>query len=171
MQQLDFEFVLFASSLIDYDYIMALIADNMNKSPKKQKMTKSQIISLLSSSSNLMDEQEDLTEYINSLDWESGQDEKSLRDGYEKFKTDKNEKIVYYISDKYGLKKNDLVAFIENILTRMIFDGEKLTDLMETLDLGWKERREKELALMEDLIPLLKKQTQGRVISGLEAYE
>ena len=118
-----------------------------------------------------MDEQEDLTEYINSLDWESGQDEKSLRDGYEKFKTDKNEKIVYYISDKYGLKKNDLVAFIENILTRMIFDGEKLTDLMETLDLGWKERREKELALMEDLIPLLKKQTQGRVISGLEAYE
>ena len=53
----------------------------------------------------------------------------------------------------------------------MIFDGEKLTDLMETLDLGWKERREKELALMEDLIPLLKKQTQGRVISGLEAYE
>ena len=171
LQQLDFEFVLFASSLIDYDYIMALIADNMNKSPKKQKMTKSQIISLLSSSSNLMDEQEDLTEYINSLDWESGQDEKSLRDGYEKFKTDKNEKIVYYISDKYGLKKNDLVAFIENILTRMIFDGEKLTDLMETLDLGWKERREKELALMEDLIPLLKKQTQGRVISGLEAYE
>ena len=33
VQQLDFEFVLFASLLIDYDYIMALIADNMQKKP------------------------------------------------------------------------------------------------------------------------------------------
>jgi len=35
--------------------------------------------------------------------------------------------------------------------------GEQLTDLMEPLDLGWRERREKELALMDDLVPLLKK--------------
>jgi REP element-mobilizing transposase RayT len=36
----------------------------------------------------------------------------------------------------------------------MIFDGEQLTDLMEPLDLGWRERREKELALMDDPVPL-----------------
>ena len=53
----------------------------------------------------------------------------------------------------------------------MIFDGEKLTDLLEPLDLTWKERRLKELALMEDLVPQLKKIAAGRDISGLAAYE
>ncbi len=53
----------------------------------------------------------------------------------------------------------------------MIFDGEQLTDLMEPLGLGWRERREKELALMDDLVPLLNKRAQGREISGLSAYE
>ena len=53
----------------------------------------------------------------------------------------------------------------------MIFDGEKLTDLLEPLDLSWKERRLKELALMEDLVPLLKKLAKGKEISGLKAYE
>jgi len=56
-------------------------------------------------------------------------------------------------------------------MSRMIFDGEKLTDLLEPLDLGWKERKDKELALMEDLVPQLRKLAQGREISGLGAYE
>jgi len=54
---------------------------------------------------------------------------------------------------------------------RMIFDGEQLTDLMEPLELGWRERREKELALMDALVSLLKKRAAGRTISGLNAYE
>lgn len=49
-------------------------------------MTKAQIINLLCSSSNLMDEQEDLTEYIKSLDWNNGQDIQSLHDGYNAFR-------------------------------------------------------------------------------------
>ena len=53
----------------------------------------------------------------------------------------------------------------------MIFDGEKLNDLLAPLELGWKARTQKELALMEDLIPLLKKRSNGRDISGLNAYE
>lgn len=53
----------------------------------------------------------------------------------------------------------------------MIFDGEQLTDLMAPLGLGWKQRRESELALMEDLVPLLKRRAAGREISGLNAYE
>jgi type I restriction enzyme R subunit len=39
------------------------------------------------------------------------------------------------------------------------------------LELSWKSRTQKELELMEDLIPLLKKIAQGREISGLAAYE
>lgn len=171
IQQLDFEFVLFASAVIDYDYIMNLIADSTQKKPAKQKMTKAQVISILSANANLMDEQEDLTEYINGLDWESGQDVNVLSKGYETFKIEKNDKELTAIAHKHGLQTADLKAFVEKIMSRMIFDGEKLTDLLEPLELGWKERRVKELALMEELVPQLKKIAQGREISGLAAYE
>ena len=50
-------------------------------------------------------------------------------------------------------------------------DGERLTDLMASLDLGWKERRTRELALMTDLVPLLKQRANGQRISGLSGYE
>lgn len=153
IQELDFEFVLFASAIIDYDYIMNLIADSTQMKPSKQKMTKAQVISLLSSNANLMDEQEDLTEYINGLDWNNGQDVNTLRNGYETFKVEKNEKELATIARKHGLQTADLKAFVSNIMSRMIFDGEKLTDLLEPLELSWKARRLKELALMEDLVP------------------
>ncbi|MCC7319078.1 MAG: type I restriction endonuclease subunit R, partial [Bacteroidales bacterium] len=171
LKQLDFEFVLFASAVIDYDYIMNLIADSTQNKPAKQKMTKAQVISLLSSNANLMDEQEDLTEYINSLDWNSGQDVETLRKGYNSFKDDKYNKELADIARQHGLQTADLKNFVETIMSRMIFDGEKLTDLLEPLELSWKERRVKELALMADLVPQLKKLAQGREISGLAAYE
>ncbi|MGI5820472.1 MAG: type I restriction endonuclease subunit R [Bacteroidales bacterium] len=171
IQQLDFEFILFASTIIDYDYIMKLIADNTQKKPSKEKMTKAQVISLLSANSNLMEEQEDLTEYISSLDWNSGQDMESLQKGYDRFKEEKYNRELAEIANKNGLETAVLKTFVEQILNRMIFDGEKLTDLLEPLGLRWKERKAKELALMEDLVPLLKKQAQGEEISGLAAYE
>jgi type I restriction enzyme R subunit len=134
-------------------------------------MTKTQVISLLSSNANMMDEQEDLTEYINSLDWNSGQDVESLGKGYDTFKDDKYNKELADIAHKHGLPTATLKTFVEGIMGRMIFDGEKLTDLLEPLELGWKQRRIKELALMEDLVPQLKKLAQGAEISGLAAYE
>lgn len=171
IQQLDFEFVLFASAVIDYDYIMNLIADSTQRKPGKQKMSKEQVKSILRSNSNLMDEEEDLSEYIDSLDWNKGQTEPELRKGFEKFKDDKYNAELAKIANDHGLPTADLKAFVENILSRMIFDGEKLTDLLEPLELSWKERRVKELALMADLVPQLKKLAQGREISGLAAYE
>lgn len=171
IQQLDFEFVLFASAVIDYDYIMKLIADSTQKKPAKQKMTKAQVISLMSSNANLMDEQEDLTEYINSLDWNSGKDVETLQKGYDSFKDDKYNKELADIAHKHSLQTTDLKIFVEKILSRMIFDGENLTDLLEPLGLSWKERSKIEEALMKDLVPQLKKFAQGREISGLAAYE
>lgn len=171
IQQLDFEFVLFASAVIDYDYIMNLIADNTQKKPAKEKMTKAQVISLLSANANMMDEQEDLTEYINGLDWNSGQNVDTLTKGYDTFKIEKNEKELAIIAHQHGLQTSDLKPFVDAIMSRMIFDGEKLTDLLEPLELSWKERRVKELALMKDLVPQLKKIAQGREISGLVAYD
>lgn len=171
IQQLDFEFVLFASAVIDYDYIMNLVADSTQKKPAKHKMTKGQIISLLKSNANLMDEEEDLTDYINRVDWSVGQTADELKQNYENFKIEKYNKELAAIAGKNGLQTTALKAFVEGIMSRMIFDGEKLTDLMEPLELGWKQRSKAETTLMNDLVPLLKKLAQGREISGLAAYE
>ncbi len=171
LEQLDFEFVLFASALIDYDYIMSLIARYTGKKSKKQKVTKEQLISLLESTSNLMDEKESMIEYINTLEMNTSLDEEEIKKGYEAFKAKRDNEELENLAIKHGLEIDALKAFVNQILERMIFDGEQLTDLLAPLDLGWKARREKELALMEDLTPLLKKLAKGRDISGLEAYD
>ena len=171
VQQLDFEFVLFASAIIDYDYIMNLMAENLGRKPSKQKMTPSQVISLLKSNSNFMDEEEDLTQFIKQVDWTVGQTVEELKNNFETFKDDKYNKELAKIAHTHGLQTADLKAFVDNIMSRMIFDGEKLTDLLEPLELSWKERRVKELELMEELVPQLKKIAEGREISGLAAYE
>ena len=172
IQQLDFEFVLFASAVIDYDYIMNLIADSTQQKPSKQKMTKRQVISLLKSNANLMDEEEDLTDYIeNHVDWTKPHTADELKQSFETFKVEKYDKELAYIANKHDLQSTDLKIFVEHIMSRMIFDGEKLTGLMEPLELGWKERSKVETDLMQDLVPLLKKLAEGREISGLAAYE
>lgn len=171
IQQLDFEFVLFASAVIDYDYIMNLIAESTQQKPSTQKMTKEQVIRLLCANANLMDEQEDLADYINSLDWTIGHEVDILHKGYDAFKIEKHDKELAKIANEHGLQTIDLKAFVEDIMSRMIFDGEKLTDLMEPLELGWKQRSKVEAALMKDLVKELKKLAQGREISGLAAYE
>ncbi|MDO9047916.1 MAG: DEAD/DEAH box helicase family protein [Methylobacter sp.] len=170
VQQLDFEFVLFASAVIDYDYIMGLIAKSTQKTGK-QKMTRQQLIDLISSSANLMDEREDIIAYINSLQAGEALSEKAIREGYQAFKAAKSAKDLAAIADKHGLQAQALQAFVDGIMSRMIFDGEQLSDLLAPLELGWKARTKAELALMEDLVPMLNKLAQGREISGLAAYE
>lgn len=171
VQQLDFEFVLFASALVDYDYIMALIAKNTQGPPAKQKMTKEQLINMLSSSANLMEDRDDIADYINSLDFSKGQTKESIEKGYRKFKEEKHNKELASIAAKHGLQTATLKTFAEGIVSRAVFDGEQLNDLLAPLGLGWKDRSRKELSLMEDLIPQLKKLAGGREIAGLKAYE
>ena len=93
------------------------------------------------------------------------------RDGYTRFKAEKNAAELVAIATRHHLATVALQTFVDGILQRMIFDGEQLGDLMAPLDLGWKARTQAELALMDDLTPLLRKRAQGRDISGLNAYE
>ena len=171
VQQLDFEFVLFASSLIDYDYIMALIARYSQQTPGKQKMSREQLIGLIQSDAKFMDERDDIADYIGTLEAGKGLDEKTIRAGFERFKAEKHARQLAAIADQHGLERAALQSFVDNILRRMIFDGEQLSDLLAPQGLGWKARTQKELALMEDLIPMLQKLAQGREISGLGVYE
>lgn len=171
VDQLDFEFVLFASAVIDYDYIMSLIARFSQQKPGKQKMSREQLVGLIQSDAKFMDERENIAAYIGTLKAGEGLSEKAIRDGYSRFKTEKEAAELAGIATKHGLATAVLHTFVDSILKRMIFDGEQLTDLMEPLGLSWKARRVKELDLMADLLPLLTKRAGGRDISGLSAYE
>lgn len=171
IDQLDFEFILFASADIDYDYIMNLIARFSGQTPAQQEMSREQLIRLIRADAKFMGEFDEITEYVRTLETGQPLTEEEVRDGYQRFKDERHAAELAAIAGKYGLSNDVLKGFVDAILERMIFDGEQLTDLMETLDLGWRERREKELALMDDLMPLLKKRAGGRTISGLNAYE
>ena len=170
LNQLDFEFVLFASAVIDYDYIMGLITKFSEKAPGKSKMTREQLIGLISSDAKFMDEREDIAAYIGTLQAGEGLSETAIRDGYTRFKSEKNAAELAAIAQKHGLATVALQTFVDDIFQRMIFDAEQLGDLFAPLDLGWKARTQAELALMADLHPLLTKRAAGRDISGLSAY-
>ena len=169
--QIDFEYILFASALIDYDYIMKLISKFSGQDPKKVIISREQLIGLIQSDAKFLDEQEEITEYVHSLKEGEGLDEDAVRTGYERFKAKKQDKEIADLAQNYGLTPESLATFVDTILKRMIFDGDRLTELMEPLDLGWHKRREREHALMAKLVPLLKKRAHGRNISGLNAYE
>ena len=171
VDQLDFEFVLFHSAVIDYDYIMGLIARYTQNLPGKLKMSREQLIGLIQSDAKFIDERDDIAEYIRGLSADQPLDEKEIRAGYERFKATKKVQALTAIADKHRVDAAALQDFVDIVLRRRIFDGDGLSELMAPLELGWKARTQAELALMEDLAPLLHKLAQGREISGLSAYE
>jgi type I restriction enzyme R subunit len=171
IDELDFEFVLFASATIDYDYFMELVAKSDRKTPGKQTMTRDQLVALIASDANFADQRDLLEKYIRQLDLGQGRSKEEILKGYEAFKTDAEAQQLRTIAETHGLAPDALKDFVDEILSRHVFDGERLTDLMAPLDLGWKERRTRELALMADLVPLLNQRANGQSISGLSGYE
>jgi type I restriction enzyme R subunit len=178
VDQLDFEFVLFASAVIDYDYIMGLMArfsqQGLQQGPGKQKMSREQLIGLIQADAKFMNERDDIAAYINTLKAGEGLSETAIREGYTRFKKEKDSAELSAIATRHKLAPAALQAFVDGILQRMIFDGEALSDLMAPLELGWKARAQAETALMKELVPLLQKRAEqygGREISGLSAYE
>jgi type I restriction enzyme, R subunit len=169
--QLEFEFVLFASAIIDYDYIMGLITKFASQAPGKAKMSREALVALIRGQSNLMDDSQDIVAYVDSLKEVKGISEADIRDGYARFQAQKNSKELAAIATRHGLAHDAVQTFVDGILDRMIFDGDRLTDLFASRDLGFKDRVGAELALMKDLHPVFIKRAAGRDISGLSAYD
>lgn len=172
IEDLDFEFVLFALALIDYDYIIQLITRYVG-SPIRQKMTKEQLVNLICSSSNLLDERDEILDYIENLDANNvnGKTEEEIKDGYERFKEERYASELKRIAQTHSIEVSALQQLVNEVVERRIFDGERLDDLLAPLELGWRDRIHKETAIMSDLAPLLKRMVQGQEISGLNAYE
>ena len=143
VDQLDFEFVLFASAVIDYDYIMKLITDFQAKPAGKATMSREQLIGLIAADSKFLDERDAITEYVRGLKAGEGLDEAAIRAGYQRFKDEKHAAELAAAAQKHGLPPESLQTFVDTILARMIFDGEQLTELLSPLDLGWRARRKR----------------------------
>jgi len=134
-------------------------------------MTRDKLIGLIQADAKFIDDRDDIAEYIGTLKTDAALNEKDIRQGYERFKSEKNARELAAIATKYGLEAAALQGFVDHTIRRMIFDGDQLSDLMAPLGLGWKARTQKELALVDDLTPMLHKLAHGREISGLSAYE
>ncbi len=134
--QLDFEFVLFSSALIDYDYIIALIARYSQQAPGKQKLSRDQLIGLIQSDSKFIDERDLISEYVQSLQAGEGLSEQQIDAGYRRFKAERERLELANMAAKYELSAEALEAFVHNIMSRMIFDGEQLTELLVPLNLS-----------------------------------
>lgn len=171
VEQLDFEFVLFASAIVDYDYIVKLMQDLSQNKGDKQSMSREELISLILSDAKFMEERDDLVAYIDTLKVGEALSEKVIRSGYEAFKAEQSAKQLADIAQQQGLPVAAVQAFVAKVIQRMVFDGEALSDLLAPLDLGWKARAKKETELMAALMPLFHKLAKGRDISGLKVYE
>ncbi len=158
VDQLDFEFVLFASATIDYDYIMKLAAEYTatggGGKGGKAKMTREQLAGLIASDSKFIDDRETLTAYVMTLKAGEGLDERAIREGYQAFKAERAAREVAELAARHGLAEAPLQGFVDRVLTPpFVFDAEGLTALFDPLvegGLGWRERAQKELALMAD---------------------
>lgn len=113
LNQIDFEFVLFASAVIDYDYIMGLIAKFSAKGPGKSKMTREELIGLISADAKFMNERDDIAAYIGTLKAGEGLSETAIREGYTRFKAEKNAKELAAIAARHGLATAALQTFVD----------------------------------------------------------
>lgn len=170
IQQVDFEFVLFNSAMIDYDYIMKLIGEYKQASPERQDQTREELISLIRSDSKFADDADDIVEYVRSLKLGTSDSLENIKKDFEAFKREKIDHEIDDIAEKYGLEIEALKLFVDATLARMILDNDLLHELLSPLDLGWKERSKTRKALIQDLTEPMQKRANGREISGWDAH-
>ena len=170
INELDFEFVLFASATIDYDYIMELVAMSDQKTPDTHKMTCDQLVALITSDAQFADQRKLLEKYIRQLDLGQGRTKEEILDRYQAFKAAEAARELEKLAKTHHLAPQALHDFVKEILHRHVFDGQRLTDLMAPLKLGWKARSRAEHALMQELVPILKQRADGQEIAGLSGY-
>ena len=69
------------------------------------------------------------------------------------------------------VEENTNTASLVRRLLSEDYADKVIVTTIQKLGHGWKARTQAELALMDELTPLLRKRAQGRDISGLNAYE
>lgn len=166
----DFELSLFSSTLVDYDYIMKLLAKYTDTHFEKVKITKEQLLDILSGSVDLMNERDYLKAFIKEeLHKGSGISEKEIRERYKAYKDKRFNQQIAALAAEYGIEPAALEAFVAETTKLRRLDEDALRELLNHID-GWKQRKAAKEGLLADLAPLFALLSGGNTIEGLNAY-
>ena len=166
----DFELSLFSSTLVDYDYIMKLLAKYTDTHFEKVKITKEQLLDILSGSVDLMNERDYLKAFIEEeLHKGSGISEKEIRERYKAYKDKRFNQQIAALAAEYGIEPAALEAFVAETTKLRRLDEDALRELLNHID-GWKQRKAAKEGLLANLAPLFALLSGGNTIEGLNAY-
>lgn len=166
----DFELSLFSSTLVDYDYIMKLLAKYTDTHFEKVKITKEQLLDILSGSVDLMNERDYLKAFIEEeLHKGSGISEKEIRERYKAYKDKRFNQQIAALAAEYGIEPAALETFVAETTKLRRLDEDALRDLLSHID-GWKQRKAAKEGLLANLAPLFALLSGGNTIEGLNAY-
>ena len=166
----DFELSLFSSALVDYDYIMKLLARYTDTHFEKVKITKEQLLEILSSSVDLMNEREYLKAFIEEeLEKGSGLSEAEIRERYQAYKDTRFNQKIAALAQEYGIDTVALESFVSETAKLRRIDEDTLRELLSHID-GWKQRKAAKEGLLARLAPLFELLSGGNTIEGLNAY-
>ena len=166
----DFELSLFSSALVDYDYIMRLLAKYTDTHFEKVKITKEQLLEILSSSVDLMNEREYLKAFIEEeLEKGSGLSEADIRNRYKEFKDKRFNQKIAALAQEYGIDTSALESFVSETAKLRRIDEDALRELLSHID-NWKLRKTAKEGLLAKLAPLFTLLSAGNTIEGLNAY-
>ena len=166
----DFELSLFSSALVDYDYIMKLLAKYTDTHIEKVKITKEQLLEVLSSSVDLMNERDYLKAFIEEeLEKGSGLSEQEIRKRYKAFKHKRFNQQISALAEKYGFETASLENFVNETVNLRRIDEDTLRDLLSHID-NWKQRKSAKEGLLKSLVSLFNLLSGGNTIEGLNAY-
>ena len=166
----DFELSLFSSALVDYDYIMHLLARYTSTHHEKVRITKEQLLEILAGSVNLMNERELLEAFIKEeIHQGSGLTEDEIRQRYQAFKDKRLNGQIADLATEYGIDQAALEQFVIETVKLRRLDEEVLRNLLNHID-GWKQRKAAKEGLLVRLAPIFKLMTGGSDIEGMNAY-
>ena len=171
-EDFDPENILFTSQIIDYDYIMALIANYTTQTPEEQEMSRKQLIRLIKSDAKFsFEDMETIQAYINTLELNKEYTESEIKQGFVVFRQQKTINAIYDTAEKFGVNADDLKQLFDTTLQRQMIDGDSLQKVIAPLNPGWMLRRKTEVALVQTLYPDLYRENGNKPIKGLELYE
>ena len=166
----DFELSLFSSALVDYDYIMKLLSKYTDTHFEKVKITKEQLLDILSGSVDLMNERDYLKAFIEEeLQKGSGISEAEIREKYKAYKDRRFNQQIAALSVEYGVDNAALEVFVAETAKLRRLDEEALRELLDHID-NWKQRKAAKEGLLASLAPLFDLLAGGATIEGLNAY-
>lgn len=166
----DFELSLFSSALVDYDYIMRLMAKYTDTHLERIKITKEQLLERMSSSVDLMNERDYLKAFIEEeLEKGSGLSELEIRNRYKAFKDKRFNQEIAAIAKEYGIETEVLENFVSETAKLRRLDGDALSALTSHAG-NWKERKAAKEMLLAKLAPLFALLSGDNQIEGLSAY-